>query len=113
MATSTIYKTEYIPPVKDCVLWSEANTVHALNIENSSGNFIIFGGYGRSRTWIGYVFCNSSGAVTTEEIFKGSNITAVTTSVANKISFTLDTSYEGFIRIVNVVGDIPVLDSGN
>ena len=90
--------------LKDCILYQAAATSHTFTVPSNSRNVIISCGDGVSRLYIAFIYGASNGAVTIDEIAKGSAVTSVTTDT-NKITITKSASNSIYLRCVNLRGD--------
>lgn len=75
---------------------------HTFTVKSSSRQLVICTMGGVSRTWIGYVYCNSSGTTAVAPLHAGTNI--VQTNTTNEITFTPDTEASCYVRCITVQG---------
>jgi hypothetical protein len=78
-----------------------SGTSHSITVPSSSWHLITIATNGTAAFWMGYVFCNGSGGLSTLEIKKGSDITVSTST--NQLSWSTSAS-----RTYNVVDQLIV-----
>lgn len=98
-------------------IYHSSSTSHIYSVPTGgSRNFVIFSGAGTTYVWIGFVYCNTSGSVSTIELYKGSRVSSVTSrtmSGASVIEFTLSASSATYLRCIALnklpLGDVSLL----
>lgn len=81
-------------------------TSHTFVVSSSSRQFVIASMGNTSRTWIGYIYCNSNGGVGTITLYNGANVTETHSSAdnSNSITFTPDTATSCYVRAIRLSG---------
>ena len=75
-----------------------------INVPSNSAHLIIASGGGQ-RLWIGYVTTSSTGSIQAVEITHGSAFSSITTSTANKVTFTWTSAGSGRVTAIPITGN--------
>lgn len=81
-----------------------ASTEHTFTVPSSSRHFVIFACAWNTAYWIGYIHGASAGAVSANEIAKGSQISDVNTST-NTLKFTTGSNTSGVLIDIVIYGN--------
>lgn len=92
---------------EDEILYQASAASHTFNFANSSRNVIIHTGDGVTRTYIAMIYSATNGTITVNEILKGTNVTGVDISQANKVTITMGSASAVYMRVINIRGDLP------